>query len=42
MSVYAGNKAVKVPKSQNIDIESFYINTFVMGYTFGTLSTVVL
>ena len=42
MSVYIGNKAVHDPRSHNIGIDIFYRNTFVMLYTFGTFSTLVL
>lgn len=42
MSVYIGNKVVHAPRSQNIGIDIFYINTSVTVYTFATSSTIVL
>lgn len=36
MSAYIGNEAVRIPRLQNIGIDNFYINTFVMVYTCST------
>lgn len=42
MLVNIGNKVVHVPRSQNIGIDIFYINTSITVYAFATSSTVVL